>query len=127
MLASYLSLDGVVEAEEVRDVVARAVTSHCVTCRMAFSLAKVDANLFPVMVEGDAAVPCDGRRIKMFLARKLKGEELGSHPEEANPRQDEEAGHVWAIIVDAVVDQTLHFFSTEAMKATARPALATAA
>ena len=59
MLASYLSLDGVVEAEEVRDVVARAVTSHCVTCRMAFSLAKVDANSSPVMVKGDAAVPSD--------------------------------------------------------------------
>ena len=63
----------------------------------------------------------------MFLARKLKGEELGSHPEEANPRQDEEAGHVRAIMVDAVVDQTLDVLSAEAMKATARPALATSA
>ena len=63
----------------------------------------------------------------MFLARKLKREELGGHPEEVNPRQDEEAGHVRAIFVDAVVDQTLDVLSAEAMKATARPALATSA
>ena len=54
----HLILDGMVEAEEIRDVLAGAVTNDGVARRVTLPLAEVDAHLKMGRVEIDVAVPC---------------------------------------------------------------------
>ena len=119
--------DGVVEAEEVRLVLAGAMTSDGCPVWMAFPLPEVDGHAAIRGVKADVAVPGHGCWIKMFSAGRLQRKEFRCHSKEADTGDDKEAGHVATAFVDAVVDEVLHVGSSKTMKAPTRAAFAAAA
>ena len=110
-LTRFLKVDliskGMVEAEEVDGLVARALTRDGVPIRMALALSEADADPADGVLKDDVAVPSDGCRVEMGLARRLEREKLISNSEEAPTRQDEEAGEVPATMIQGVVDEAL--------------------
>ena len=122
-----LILDGVVEAEEVRLVLAGAMTSDGSPFWMAFPLPEVDGHATIRGVEADVAVPGHGCWIKMFSAGRLQRKEFRCHSKKAHTGDDKEASHVATAFVDAVVDEVLHVGSPKTMKSPTWAAFAAAA